>query len=1428
MDFGLGLILSFTDNASAGLNSAVSSLDQLTTTAQNTQSALGSLKSTALLASTSVAAQNIGNGLLDMGKGVAGLLLSSLNKVRATGQEYEDFGVTLESLYGGAKKANQAMKNLMDFSVKSPLEVGEVKDFLITLKSQGVDPFKKMKGSVTGLKQETLAWLTDLKSFKPEVISERFKMAIQNYVGSGESKQMRTVFDMGDIEDVIGHKKGSTAQDRMEDIVEFVEKTKLSGLSDKLAVTWTGVASNIDDAFTKLTKTIADNGVFKKLKNSFMTLAQVVTQMPDKDIQALGKTIADALNVIVAPLEKATIQVSKFLKSMTKLAQSHPKLLKFGIVLTSVSGALLLFSGVAFKAVGSIANLILIFRMLAEYNTSVAKMFTSGLKSMTLSIAPLIIAGGLLYTAWRTDFAGLKTEATNLANHIGQSFAVARELMSMNLIEMQNLINSMSNSDNPWDTWTLGLTRAISFVTYTLEALFNNDTLIEDHWQRANALGILPLIEGVIKLKWRVEEFIKGFKKGFKNVSDSVKSFIEGLTSNNAFKGTIFDTLLGGLQKFLNKLTSGDLSAWYDFGVVCGEVATKAVLIAVALKGLDATLGKVFKIGSKIVTMIMSLKGISLLGGIKGFANIIAKVFGSFGKLGGNITKLIPVSAIGTQLSKLGIMINDKIMSSTLFSGTANFGMGTTITEVVATWGNTLIEQMTAIGSKALAGLFSAGAGPVLAVLTAIIVPIIAYALTKGKEFKDKIMSIVTTVKEEFLSVVSDIKNGALTVWDSITSFGGELKDSFSGLIDSVTRLKNALSENETFMSFIGVLSEIGSSLMDVVVPAFKGVVRIISSIFSTIVGFVTGTLSGIIGAISQIIGGVINFISGALDVVTGLLTGNKDLIMQGLSNMLLGIVKVVTSIPKLIWDVFGSLATGVVNILGSVISTVGNLVLGVGRGLINAGKFILVGFVDLVKGGVSKVFSVVDKIQETMFGSTTKKWEGLKSKVFKIFDTIKDGIKNGMDKIKEFLNFDFKIPKLKMPHFTIKGKFSLAPPQVPKLDVKWYEKGAVFSNPSVIGVGENGKEAVMPLEKNTGWIDSLASKLNAKTPVVQGDNSQIVGILKGIVTVLKLQYDAMRNLGAKKDSLSIPKTDTIGSSSSILDTTSFTPVEDTAPKKIIITSDETNEGAFKTLVPMLSKITEGITNLVTLTQLQIRNTESNKVTVQSTAVSPINSITIQPPVVAPKFSTPNVAVEAVSNVSMDTPKTATSSVANEVMWQKTITSVNNNYSVLTAIKSTLLALATQKSTKTENSSVNVSVPVVSEKDNRISMVQSLLIQANRVIVRGTVEDTKSNTDTTQSAPKVVKQVSEKKVLIKKVSSATPLVKSSSGAPTSTPKISQDNSIKIEKGAVILNVKKLDKSNVDEMIDYIYTKLARKIEIQQGLRKRNKLKEVLA
>lgn len=53
-------------------------------------------------------------------------------------------------------------------------------------------------------------------------------------------------------------------------------------------------------------------------------------------------------------------------------------------------------------------------------------------------------------------------------------------------------------------------------------------------------------------------------------------------------------------------------------------------------------------------------------------------------------------------------------------------------------------------------------------------------------------------------------------------------------------------------------------------------------------------------------------------------------------------------------------------------------------------------------------------------------------------------------------------------------GKFGFNIPTIPKL-----AKGGVVDRATLAMIGEHGREAVVPLENNTGWIDELARKIN-------------------------------------------------------------------------------------------------------------------------------------------------------------------------------------------------------------------------------------------------------------------------------------------------------------------------------------------------------------
>lgn len=138
-----------------------------------------------------------------------------------------------------------------------------------------------------------------------------------------------------------------------------------------------------------------------------------------------------------------------------------------------------------------------------------------------------------------------------------------------------------------------------------------------------------------------------------------------------------------------------------------------------------------------------------------------------------------------------------------------------------------------------------------------------------------------------------------------------------------------------------------------------------------------------------------------------------------------------------------------------------------------------------------SKISSILESAKTTALGIFDKIKSGITDKI----NAARDGVKNAIEKIKGFFNFEWSLPKIKLPHFSISGKFSLDPPSIPKFSVDWYQRGGVFDSATLFpwaggigGLGENGAEAIVPLEKNTQWLDKIADRLAQKqgsTPIV-------------------------------------------------------------------------------------------------------------------------------------------------------------------------------------------------------------------------------------------------------------------------------------------------------------------------------------------------------
>lgn len=273
----------------------------------------------------------------------------------------------------------------------------------------------------------------------------------------------------------------------------------------------------------------------------------------------------------------------------------------------------------------------------------------------------------------------------------------------------------------------------------------------------------------------------------------------------------------------------------------------------------------------------------------------------------------------------------------------------------------------------------------------------------------------------------------------------------------SVNELSNALDQEGTAMDmqsammdgFAGSIEKLKSgldvaatSLGEALAPAIKKVADLITKLVDWF-NNLSPEMQSVIATVGLIVAAV-----GPLLVILGTLASSVGSIIS-----LVGVV--------------GPAIGGVVASLGPVILIIGAVV---------AAGVLLYKNWDTIK---AKAKALKDNIINTFNQVKTKItsiFKSVKEAITKPFKTAMDAVKKAIDKIKSIVNgAKLSLPKIKLPHFKITGKFSLNPPSIPHVSVSWYKKGGIFDSPTIAGIGEAGPEAVVPLDTLWNKLDRIA-----------------------------------------------------------------------------------------------------------------------------------------------------------------------------------------------------------------------------------------------------------------------------------------------------------------------------------------------------------------
>ena len=218
--------------------------------------------------------------------------------------------------------------------------------------------------------------------------------------------------------------------------------------------------------------------------------------------------------------------------------------------------------------------------------------------------------------------------------------------------------------------------------------------------------------------------------------------------------------------------------------------------------------------------------------------------------------------------------------------------------------------------------------------------------------------------------------------------------------------------------------------------------------------------------------------------------------VWNGIKNVLNGIWNGIKGIASSAFNAIKSVVTSVWNGIKSVTSSVWNGIKGVISGVWNGIKSLVSSAVNSVKGTVSNVWNGIKNV-------TSSTWNGVKNAIMTPINAAKSGVSRVVSAIKGFFSgMHLRIPKISMPplpHFSLNGHFSLKPPSIPHLSVKWYAKGGVFNKPTLFpssgganGLGEAGPEAALPLTKSVlGTIgDAIFKSANIEPSAIADSRS--------------------------------------------------------------------------------------------------------------------------------------------------------------------------------------------------------------------------------------------------------------------------------------------------------------------------------------------------
>ena len=203
-----------------------------------------------------------------------------------------------------------------------------------------------------------------------------------------------------------------------------------------------------------------------------------------------------------------------------------------------------------------------------------------------------------------------------------------------------------------------------------------------------------------------------------------------------------------------------------------------------------------------------------------------------------------------------------------------------------------------------------------------------------------------------------------------------------------------------------------------------------------------------------------------------------------------------------------------------NLFATIGEWFNGIYQWGVSVAQWVVNG-INNIKQKVSTFFTNIGSFFSNGFNNMKEKvnsgLNAIKEKFTGIFEKVKTTVKNAIEFIKGLFKFDWSLPSIKLPHFSVSGSLDLfaVPPQIPKVGIEWYKKAydepyllndaTIFgaAGGKLLGGGEgSGSEVVVGTNKLMSMMKQAVGATRPITINIYGAEGQDVRELAKAVSV--------------------------------------------------------------------------------------------------------------------------------------------------------------------------------------------------------------------------------------------------------------------------------------------------------------------------------------